>query len=108
RAINLRDVCQRIAGQVMDVARAPGQEIHIQVHGPNIRLTADQATPAALMVNELLLNAVEHGVGNRSRGEIEITLQDLGDTVELVVADDRGGPALDFKHLTDASLASHI
>nr|HMN27075.1 histidine kinase N-terminal domain-containing protein [Caldilineaceae bacterium] len=108
RAINLRDVCQRIASQVVDVIRAPDQEIHIQVHGPNIRLPADQATPAALMVNELLLNAVEHGVGERPHGEIEIVLQDLGDQVEVTITDDGHGLPPGFDPLHHASLGLQI
>ncbi|MDQ3249025.1 MAG: sensor histidine kinase, partial [Chloroflexota bacterium] len=74
RAINLRDVCQRVANQVIEVSRNPDQEIEIRVYGPQIRLPAGQATGVALVVNELLLNAVEHGLNKHSRGLITITL----------------------------------
>lgn len=96
RPINLRDVCQRIATQVAQVSSNPEQEIAIHVGGPNIRLPASQATPAALVINELLLNAVEHGLRNRHQGSIKITLNDLGDAVELVVEDDGIGLPADF------------
>jgi two-component system, sensor histidine kinase PdtaS len=108
RAINLRDVCHRIAGQVLDVLRTPDREIQMQVQGPNIRLPADQATPAALVVNELVLNAVEHGVGDRSYGEIEILLNDLGDRVELSVIDDGEGLPPGFDPFHHASLGLQI
>jgi two-component sensor histidine kinase len=108
RTINLRDLCQRIANQVIDVARTPDQEIRLHLQGPNIRLPADQATPAALMINELLLNAVEHGVGQRSQGQIAITLQDLGDAVELVIIDDGCGLPSGFDPLRHASLGLQI
>ena len=32
------------------------------MEGPNIRLPASQATASALVVNELLMNAIEHGL----------------------------------------------
>ena len=67
RPINVKDVCQRIATQLTQVSGSPDQEIAIQVLGSNIRLPASQATPVALVINELLLNAVEHGLQGRPR-----------------------------------------
>lgn len=108
RPISLRDVCQRIAGQVIQVSSTPEQEIGIQVGGPNIRLPASQATPAAMVVNELLLNAVEHGLRDRRRGAIQITLSDLGDAVELVIEDDGNGLPADFDARPTTSLGLQI
>lgn len=108
RPINLREICQQIANQVIDVSSTPDKEIRITVYGPNIRLPASQATPAALVINELVLNAVEHGVGKRQRGQIDIFLNDLGDAVELTIADDGDGlpPGFDAAH--SASLGLQI
>ncbi|MDQ3249505.1 MAG: sensor histidine kinase, partial [Chloroflexota bacterium] len=108
RAINLRDVCQRVANQVIEVSRNPEQEIEIRVYGPQIRLPAGQATGAALVVNELLLNAVEHGLNKRSRGLITITLHDLGDAVQVVVEDDGSGLPPDFDPSQSSSLGLQI
>jgi two-component sensor histidine kinase len=108
RAINLRDVCQRIANQVAEVSRNPEQEVEILIDGPNIRLPASQATPAAMVINELLLNAVEHGLGKRSRGAITITLSDLGDSVRLVVEDDGSGLPPNFNPGQSRSLGLQI
>lgn len=91
RPINVKDVCQRVAVQVAQVAGNPDLEISIQVQGSNIRLPASQATPVALVVNELLLNAVEHGLKDRAQGHILIVLDDLGDAVRIVVRDDGNG-----------------
>ncbi len=108
RPINFRDVCQRIANQVAQVSSNPEQEIHIQVSGPNIRLPASQATPATMAVNELLLNAVEHGLRDRRKGSIQIKLTDLGDRVELVVEDDGIGLPADFGARPSNSLGLQI
>ncbi len=109
RPINVRDVCQRIAAQVQQVSGNLEQEITIQVQGTNIRLPASQATPMAMVVNELLLNAVEHGLAGRSRGRILIQLDDLGDSVALTVEDDGHGLPPDFSlHQAGGSLGLHI
>lgn len=108
RAINFRDVCQRIANQVVQVANSPEKEAVVQVYGPSVRLPASQATPAALVVNELLLNAVEHGLANRSQGKIEVQVNDLGDAVELRVEDDGEGLPPNFKPEQSTSLGLQI
>jgi two-component sensor histidine kinase len=96
RPINVKDVCQRIASQVKQVSASPEQEITIQVQGSAVRLPASQATPLAMVVNELLLNAVEHGLKDRARGLIRITLEDQGDAVTIQVEDDGSGLPPDF------------
>jgi two-component sensor histidine kinase len=108
RSINVRDVCQRIANQVREVARNPEQQITIQVTGPSIRLPASQATPAAMVMNELLLNALEHGIKQRQSGEISVTLSDLGDAVQLEVQDDGDGLPPDFALEQSSSLGLQI
>jgi two-component sensor histidine kinase len=100
RSINVRDVCHRIANQVRDVSRNPEQEIEIRVQGPSIRLPAAQATPVALVINELLLNALEHGLNGRSHGVVTLSLADLGDAVQLAVQDDGSGLPPDFDPAT--------
>jgi two-component system, sensor histidine kinase PdtaS len=109
RPINVKDVCQRVAAQVAQVSGSPDQEISVQVSGSNIRLPASQATPVAMVVNELLLNAVEHGLEGRASGHIQIQLDDLGDAVRIVVEDNGNGlpPAFNPTAQT-SSLGLHI
>ncbi len=109
RPINVKDVCQRIASQVAQVSGSPDQEVSVQVTGSNIRLPASQATPVAMVVNELLLNAVEHGLEGRASGHIQIQLEDLGDAVRIIVEDNGNGlpPAFNPTAQT-SSLGLHI
>lgn len=109
RQINVKDVCQRIATQVTQVSGTPDQEIVIQVQGSNIRLPASQATPIALVINELLLNAVEHGLHDRPQGHIGITLDDLGDAVRIVIENDGNGLPPEFDPAQQSSsMGLHI
>ncbi|MCB0086971.1 MAG: sensor histidine kinase [Caldilineaceae bacterium] len=108
RPINVRDVCQRIVNQVKQVAIGPEQQVEISVHGPTVRLPAAQATPTAMVVNELLLNAMEHGVGDRTHGHIQIHLDDLGNAVRIAVLDDGKGLPSDFDPNMSTSLGLQI
>jgi len=108
RPINIRDLCLRIISQAQQVAVNPGQQVQIEVNGPNIRLPAGQATAAALVMNELLLNAIEHGLQGRSHGQVTIQLEDMGDRVQLLVEDDGPGVPEDFQPSQSRSLGLQI
>jgi two-component sensor histidine kinase len=108
RPINIRDVCQRILGQAQQVTVNPGQHVKIAMEGPNIRLPASQATASALVVNELLMNAVEHGLRDRNYGEIRIALEDLGDEVRITLLDNGLGLPADFAPDQSRSLGLQI
>ena len=106
--INVSDVCQRIANQVTQVTASPGQQIDVYVSGPNIRLPASQATPIALVINELMLNAVEHGVNEREHATIHIRLADEGDNAKIIVEDDGDGLPDNFDPAHGESLGLQI
>jgi two-component sensor histidine kinase len=94
--INIRDLCQRIAYQVQKVAGNPEQEIAIDIVGPNIRLPSSQATPVAMVLNELVLNALEHGLAGHSKGRIVIDLSEEGNMVEVVIRNSGSSLPPDF------------
>ncbi len=108
RPINIRDLADRIVGQVSKVTGVPGQQIDIRVHGPSVRLPAGQATPVAMVINELVLNAVEHGLQGHQTGQIDIALQDLGDSVRVTVANSGSGLPPDFDPQRNSSLGLQI
>jgi len=103
RAINIREVAQRIAQQMREGLLDPNRSIAFTLTGPNIYLPARQATSCALVINELLQNALEHGFDLRSSDEAKITsgtismmFEDFGDAVGLTVHDDGHALPPDF------------
>lgn len=97
RIINIRDIAGRILNQMQSGVLDPRREIQLRLQGPNIYLTARQATSCALVINELLQNALEHGFDQRELGgTIVLSFQDLGDRVELRIHDDGRGLPVDF------------
>ena len=108
RPINVRDVCQRVANQIVQVTANPGQQVDVKVSGPNVHLPAGQATPMALVINELMLNAMEHGVGDREKATIVIILEDKADAICIQVEDEGDGVPLDFDPTQSQSLGLQI
>lgn len=107
RVINVREIAQRILNQMQAGVLDPSRRINLSLKGPSIFLTARQATSSALIINELLQNAVEHGYDQRDReGVISLTFEDEGDMVMLRVHDNgRGLPDhFDLEHVDSLGL----
>jgi two-component sensor histidine kinase len=106
--INIKEVSNRIIGQLQYGMLSSEAKIQIEVVGEPIYLPARQATSCALIINELVQNAIEHGFERRQEGIIQVNLADNGDEVIINVADNGDGLPSDF-HLEDtASLGLQI
>jgi len=101
-----------LARLVSDTARRAmvrlDQPIDISVEGPAIFLTSKQATAFALVLNELVSNAIEHGFRTRQGGTIEIVLDSDAEDVWMRVRDDGEGLPQDFDLTTSRGLGLQI
>jgi len=107
RVINIREVAQRILNQMQAGVLDPARHFALQLAGPNMYLPARQATSCALVINELLQNALEHGYDARAEGgTISLTFHDDGDAVRIVVHDDGHElpPGFDLERLDSLGL----
>jgi two-component sensor histidine kinase len=91
RVINIRDVSQRIIKQIQEGVLDAEQHIRLDLQGPNIYLPTQPATVCALAINELLLNALEHGYVRQEGGTVTVNLRDDGEMVTIAVDDDGVG-----------------
>jgi len=96
RVINITDVSQRVVNHTRQGILQPDKPIRLTLTGPGIYLPAQQATTCALIINELVQNAVEHGYERKPGGTISVNLQDDGDRVVITVVDDGQGLPEDF------------
>lgn len=108
KAIDIRDVAGRIVSQVKSGILDPSRPIKVGVDGDALFLGAHQTTMLALVINELLLNALEHGFTEVESGEIFILFTDHGDSVELLIHDTGRGLPADFNLASAGSLGLQI
>ena len=109
QAINVREVTQRIVQQTKQGALDPEKRICIRLlEGNSLYLPARQATACALVINELLQNALEHAFADQRTGTISVELADEGDSVRIVIADDGEGLPADFSFEDASSLGLQI
>ncbi len=83
---------------------SPDRRIAFKVRGDDVTLSMNQATQMALVVNELILNAVEHGFNEKTQGEVHITIEAPESEVSLWVSND-GDP---LPEGFDPTVASHL
>lgn len=91
RLVNLRQLLERVTHTVTPTMARPALRLAVAVRGEDIFLNSHQATSLALVVNELLQNAIEHAFPDRAEGHIEIRLARHDGGLVLEVEDDGAG-----------------
>jgi two-component sensor histidine kinase len=88
-SVDFDDVADRLRAMVGDVSSADG---YVQTHrqGSFGVLTGEVATPLAMVLTELLQNAVEHGLRGRS-GTVTLRARRAGDDLWVDVDDTGAG-----------------
>lgn len=102
------DLIQRVTATISGNMIHPEANIAIEVTGNNIELPSQRATSLALVANELLQNALEHGMAGRTKGSISIHLSNRGSYLQLTVSDNGNGLPPNFDPDTDLNLGLDI
>jgi two-component sensor histidine kinase/putative methionine-R-sulfoxide reductase with GAF domain len=82
------DIARNIVGVVQSILIPPSQRITFEVGAAPYLLPTEQATTLAIVVNELIANAIEHGFAGLTAGEIRITAVESSGQVVLRLAND--------------------
>ena len=88
--VNFDDLAARSMRMAADVAAA-GVQVQIVREGDFGLVPAQYASSLALVITELVTNAVEHGFEGKERGTITVTAQRERDLVAVTIADDGVG-----------------
>ncbi|HWD44228.1 MAG TPA: histidine kinase N-terminal domain-containing protein [Actinomycetota bacterium] len=88
-AVDMADVARRVVRMLE--GSLGRDDVHIELHTASVRVDAAVATPLAVVLNELIQNAVEHGLGD-GPGTVTVQLRGGDDRpVELQVHDNGAG-----------------
>ncbi len=91
-AINIHEVCNRILSEVRNGVLDSSSTVNLVLEGSRtFTLPAQQATSCALIVNELVQNAVEHAFADRGAGTIRVRLGERDDSMFIEIEDDGQG-----------------
>ncbi|HEY7833576.1 MAG TPA: GAF domain-containing protein [Ktedonobacterales bacterium] len=99
------EIARKIAGVVQGNSLVPPDlDLRIDVAPFPAYVPSEQATILAIVLNELIANAIEHGFGERARGQIQISGAQHDGLLSVRVADDGAGPPPGFDPQTSDGL----
>jgi two-component system, sensor histidine kinase PdtaS len=91
RFVDVKDVAERIAQLTAQNMISPDRRIAIHVTGEALVLSSKAATSLALVINELLQNALEHAFVGQAQGTVTISLGRSPHHYIIEVSDDGVG-----------------
>jgi two-component sensor histidine kinase len=106
--VAVREMLERVAHTVTQTMAPPHLSLDVRIEGDDLRLPSQQATSLALVVNELLQNAMEHAFPSRSRGQVVIVLALGAEALRVEVRDDGVGLPEGFSPGRSADLGLQI
>lgn len=84
--VGMRSIAESLVQHQQHSLMKPDRTIAFQVRGDDVRLNMTQATQVALVLNELIQNAVEHGFHETPSGDIHVTIEEKEGEVALWVS----------------------
>lgn len=90
------DIARKIVGIVQGNLLPPDLRVEMHIEPCRAHVPSEQATTLAIVLNELISNAIEHGFAGRTRGDIVISGERADGPITVRVADDGQGPPIGF------------
>ena len=107
--INIHEVSNRILAEVRNGILDRTRPINLSLEGTrSFMLPAQQATSCALIINELVQNAVEHAFVGLPGGNIVVKLAEQGDSMCIEIQDDGRGLPHEFDIVRQGGLGLQI
>jgi len=102
--VGLRSIAESLVQHQQVSLMLPDRQVHFEIRGDDVHLNTSQATQIALILNELLMNAIEHGFRETLSGEVHINIEERDGEVALWVSNSGDPVPEDF----DLSKQSHL
>ncbi|MGD8387240.1 MAG: histidine kinase dimerization/phosphoacceptor domain -containing protein [Desulfobacteraceae bacterium] len=95
-------------GKVSLPAHKGGPIITLDNSGPSVTIPSKMGTTVALVINELIQNAIQHGIGEQAKGAVAIRVSQISGFLTIVVHDNGPGLPKDFDVERDGNLGLTI
>lgn len=89
--VSVRKLAETISSAHASSSLPAGHQVQVHVDGPNLLLPSHQATSIALILNELIQNAMEHGITEDHRGFVKVNILEEGESITILV-ENQGRP----------------
>ena len=102
--VGIRSIAETLVHHHQSSLMLPDRKVRFEVRGTDTRLNVTQATQLALVLNELVQNAIEHGFKKSLEGEIHVNIEAVEEEISVWVSNSGDALPDDF----DPSVASHL
>jgi two-component sensor histidine kinase len=102
--VGVRSIAESLVHHQQSTLLLPDKRISFRVRGEDVTLNMAQATQVALVLNELIQNAIEHGFKDCDEGEIHVTIEAEDDEVSIWCSNNGDPLPAEF----DATQASNL
>ncbi|MDO8683549.1 MAG: GAF domain-containing protein [Armatimonadota bacterium] len=106
--VNIKKIAENIIAATTQGLISPEKRIAMVVQGDDVSLPSGKATSVALILNELIQNAVEHGFKSINAGRITVSMKEDIEEVHLTVSNDGEPLSTDFDFKKDRNLGLQI
>lgn len=86
--IDVDKVAKGIYNAIVTSMVSPEFALETSFTAENAQLPSEKATSIALILNEMLQNAIEHGFADRDKGKLDVSFKLVGSNYELAIKDD--------------------
>jgi DNA-binding response OmpR family regulator/anti-sigma regulatory factor (Ser/Thr protein kinase) len=90
RSVPIREIAERLLQRLRNSTTSNGR-VQLEITGSAADLGERQAFSLALILNELIANALEHAFPDDRTGTISLRMKDQGESVQIAVIDDGVG-----------------
>lgn len=106
--VGIRSIAETLVQHQQHSLMMPDRHIAFEVRGDDVRLSMNQATQVALLLNELIQNAVEHGFHETPQGDVHVTVEERDGEVSLWVSNNGDQLPAGFDFTKQAHLGLQI
>jgi two-component sensor histidine kinase len=106
--VDFAEAARTVVDMVRQGLTGASSAIEVTVEGATGQVPASTATSLALVVAELVHNAIGHGIADRGEGVVRVTMRRLPTELHLVVRDDGVGLPKGFELASSANLGLAI
>jgi PAS domain S-box-containing protein len=103
-SVDLGPYVEDLARSLFEIYNLDPARIVLKVESDSVSLDTKRCAPFALILNELVSNALKYAYPGEARGEVRIELKSSGDRVTLTVSDDGVGIKEEYREPTSDSM----
>jgi len=107
RVADIKELAEMITENCVRSMTGSQRKVNVIVQGEPVLLPSKQATALALVMTELVNNALEHAFGEKG-GTLLVSLEEMAEEVRVSVRDNGKGLASGFDMETDSNLGLQI